>query len=107
MAAGAVTTTQALNNGILGGYATYNGTDWATVGTNGGIAQYTGYTSNTYGGTARIGFQYNENLYQRFNYQAFLQSLSGLTNVVMMLFGPANGPNPVHVCFDNVRVVPK
>ncbi len=44
------------------------------------FSQYTGYTSNTYGGTARIGFQYNENLYQRFNYQAFLQSLSGLTN---------------------------
>ena len=43
-------------------------------------SQYTGYTSNTYGGTARIGFQYNEYLYQRFNYQAFLQSLSGLTN---------------------------
>ncbi|MBX7198897.1 MAG: outer membrane protein assembly factor BamA [Rhodospirillaceae bacterium] len=43
-------------------------------------SKYTGYTSNTYGGTARIGFQYNENLYQRFNYQAFLQSLSGLTN---------------------------
>ncbi len=42
-------------------------------------SQYTGYTSNTYGGTARIGFQYNEYLYQRFNYQAFLQSLSGLT----------------------------
>ncbi|MHB1205080.1 MAG: outer membrane protein assembly factor BamA [Rhodospirillaceae bacterium] len=39
----------------------------------------TGYTSNTYGGTVRVGFQYNEHLYQRFNYQAFLQSLSGLT----------------------------
>ena len=42
-------------------------------------SRYTGYTSNTYGGTVRIGFQYNESLYQRFNYQAFLQSLSGLT----------------------------
>ena len=39
----------------------------------------TGYTSNTYGGTVRVGFQYNEHLYQRFNYQAFVQSLSGLT----------------------------
>ncbi|MBK7937329.1 MAG: hypothetical protein IPJ82_09665 [Lewinellaceae bacterium] len=36
-----------------------------------------------------------------------LDNLSSLTNVVMMLFGPANGPNPVHVCIDNVRVVPK
>jgi outer membrane protein insertion porin family len=40
----------------------------------------TGYTSNTYGGTLRVGFQYNEHLYQRFNYQAFVQSLSGLTS---------------------------
>ncbi len=36
-----------------------------------------------------------------------IENLSSLTNVVMMLFGPANGTNPVHVCFDNVRVVPK
>ena len=44
------------------------------------FSQYTGYTSNTYGGTVRIGFQYNEYLYQRFNYQGFVQSLSGLTS---------------------------
>lgn len=36
-----------------------------------------------------------------------IENLSSLTNVVMMLFGPANGSNPVHVCVDNVRVVPK
>jgi outer membrane protein insertion porin family len=42
-------------------------------------SKLTGYTSNTYGGTVRAGFSYNEHLYQRFNYQAFLQSLSGLT----------------------------
>lgn len=36
-----------------------------------------------------------------------IDNLSSLTNVVMMLFGPANGPNPVHICFDNVRIVPK
>ena len=39
-----------------------------------------GFTSNTYGSTARIGFQYNEYLYQRFNYQAFVTKLTGLTN---------------------------
>lgn len=36
-----------------------------------------------------------------------IENLSSLTNVVMMLFGPANGPNPVHVCIDNVRIVPQ
>ena len=53
-------------------------------------------------------FKYNKNDGDDdVNGTAKLHSLSGLTNVVMMLFGPANGPNPVHVCFDNVRVVPK
>lgn len=36
-----------------------------------------------------------------------IENLSSLTNVVMMLFGPANGPNPVHVCVDNLRIVPQ
>lgn len=36
-----------------------------------------------------------------------IENLSSLTNVVMMLFGPANSPNPVHVCIDNVRIVPQ
>lgn len=36
-----------------------------------------------------------------------IENLSSLTNVTMMLFGPADGPNPVHICIDNVRVVPK
>ena len=35
-----------------------------------------------------------------------LENLSSLTNITMMLFGPAAGPNPVHICIDNVRVVP-
>lgn len=35
-----------------------------------------------------------------------ITNLSELTNVVMMLFGPAAGPNPVHICVDNIRVVP-
>lgn len=35
-----------------------------------------------------------------------ISNLSSLTNITMMLFGPANGPNPVHIAFDNVRVVP-
>lgn len=35
-----------------------------------------------------------------------ITNLSELTNIVMMMFGPANGPNPVYICFDNVRVVP-
>jgi hypothetical protein len=36
-----------------------------------------------------------------------IENLSSLTNVTMMLFGPANGPNPVHIAIDNVRIVPK
>lgn len=37
-----------------------------------------GFVSNTYGGTARLGFNYNEYLFQRFNYQLFATQLSGL-----------------------------
>jgi hypothetical protein len=36
-----------------------------------------------------------------------ITNLSSLTNITMMIFGPAAGSNPVHVCFDNVRIVPK
>lgn len=36
-----------------------------------------------------------------------IDNLSSLTNVTMMLFGPAAGTNPVHICIDNVRIVPK
>lgn len=36
-----------------------------------------------------------------------IENLSSLTNVVMMLFGPANSANPVYIAFDNVRIVPK
>jgi outer membrane protein insertion porin family len=39
-----------------------------------------GFTSNTYGGTARLGFNYNEYLFQRFNYQLFVTKLTGLTS---------------------------
>ncbi|MCB0573071.1 MAG: hypothetical protein KDC61_00705 [Saprospiraceae bacterium] len=36
-----------------------------------------------------------------------IDNLSSLTNVTMMLFGPADGTNPVYVAIDNVRIVPK
>ena len=37
-----------------------------------------------------------------------LSDLSTRTNVVMMLFGPADqGGNPVYIAFDNVRIVPR
>lgn len=36
-----------------------------------------------------------------------IENLSSLTNVTMMLFGPADGPNPVYIAIDNVRIVPK
>jgi hypothetical protein len=36
-----------------------------------------------------------------------IENLSSLTNVTMMLFGPAEGTNPVHIAIDNVRIVPK
>lgn len=36
-----------------------------------------------------------------------ISNLNALTNVTMMLFGPANGPNPVQIAIDNVRIVQK
>ena len=36
-----------------------------------------------------------------------IENLSSLTNVTMMLFGPADGANPVYIAFDNVRIVEK
>ncbi len=36
-----------------------------------------------------------------------ITNLSSLTNITMMIFGPAQGSSPVHVCIDNVRIVPK
>lgn len=36
-----------------------------------------------------------------------IENLSSLTNVTMMLFGPAQGTNPVYIAIDNVRIVPK
>lgn len=37
-----------------------------------------GFTSNTYGGTLRLGYSYNEYLYQRFSYQVNATNLTGL-----------------------------
>jgi outer membrane protein insertion porin family len=37
-----------------------------------------GFVSKTYGGTSRLGFSYNEYLFQRFNYQLFSTQLTGL-----------------------------
>lgn len=37
------------SNGILGGFATVNGSDWATIDGNGNVAAYTGYTDVTPG----------------------------------------------------------
>ncbi len=36
-----------------------------------------------------------------------IQNLSSLTNITMMIFGPADGTAPVHVAIDNIRIVPK
>lgn len=36
-----------------------------------------------------------------------ISNLNSLTNVTMMLFGPAAGPNPVQIAIDNVRIVQK
>ncbi len=38
---------------------------------------------------------------------ASIDNLSSLTNITMMMFGPAEGTNPVFVAVDNVRVVPR
>ena len=35
-----------------------------------------------------------------------ITNLPSLTNVVMMLFGPAEGADPVYIAFDNLRIVP-
>jgi len=50
-----------------------------------------GFTSNNYGGTLRIGFQYNEYLYQRFNYQLFVTRLSGLNTAVSQFIREQSG----------------
>lgn len=50
------------------------------IGTRTNFQSQSGFTSNTYGGTTRLAFQYNEYLYQRFNYQLFVTELSGLTS---------------------------
>lgn len=34
-----------------------------------------------------------------------IENLPSLTNVTMMLFGPAAGPNPVYIAVDNIRIV--
>ena len=39
-----------------------------------------GFTQKNYGGSTRIGFSYNEYLFQRFSYQLLWTSLSGLDN---------------------------
>lgn len=39
-----------------------------------------GFTQQNYGGSSRIGFSYNEFLFQRFNYQLIWTSLRGLDN---------------------------
>jgi hypothetical protein len=36
-----------------------------------------------------------------------ISNLSAITNLTMMLFGPANSVNPVKICIDNPRVVPQ
>jgi len=36
-----------------------------------------------------------------------IEDLSVLTNLVMMVFGPAAGEYPVHICIDNPRIVPR
>ena len=41
-----------------------------------------GFTQNAYGGTLRLGFSYNEYMYQRFTYSLTATSLSGLNSLV-------------------------
>jgi hypothetical protein len=36
-----------------------------------------------------------------------IDDLSGLSNITMMVFGPASGTVPILIAFDNLRVVPK
>ncbi len=50
-----------------------------------------GFTSNSYGGTARLGFSYNEYLYQRFNYQLLWNKLTGLTSSVSEVLREQSG----------------
>lgn len=38
---------------------------------------------------------------------AELKDLSTLTNITIMMFGPAESSNPMFIAFDNVRIVPK
>ncbi len=50
-----------------------------------------GFTQNAYGGTLRLGFSYNEYMYQRFTYSLTATSLSGLTNGVSQYIREQSG----------------
>lgn len=36
-----------------------------------------------------------------------IKDISSLANFNLILFGPANGPTPIYIAFDNLRIVPK
>jgi len=50
-----------------------------------------GFTSNTYGGTLRLGFSYNEYMFQRFNYQLTATNLTGLNSAVSQFIREQSG----------------
>ena len=50
-----------------------------------------GFTSNQYGITARLGYQYNEYLYQRFSYQFSATKLTGLAQSVSQAIREQSG----------------
>ena len=56
------------------------GTDLFVTKTN--YQSQTGFNSNTYGGSVRLGFSYNEYLYQRFNYTLSATNLTGLSSSI-------------------------
>jgi len=50
-----------------------------------------GFTSNSYGGTLRLGFAYNEYMFQRFNYSATATNLTGLNAAVSQYIREQSG----------------
>ncbi|TAL01453.1 MAG: outer membrane protein assembly factor BamA [Rhodospirillaceae bacterium] len=48
--------------------------------------QYAGYISNSYGGSARLGWNYNEYLFQRFSYTLSATSLSSVNTALNSLY---------------------
>ena len=92
---------------LLALFRSLNGNQWVrndNWGSDKPFNEWYGVNVNEYGSVVKLDLPEN-NLSGALPPE--IEDLSKLTNVVMMLFGPADGANPVHIAFDNIRIVPK